>query len=415
MIAVIREIYRDSQEEFTIKVEASRISSFRKKKVTRKAVRVYENGKIGIAGAIGEASEEELLEKAKEKMAFSVEYKPQPSKGIKKSVENGCYFKSEEKMKEEFEALLGELREKHPEFLYNGWGAMKRFDTSLENDLSLSLHHKITIYEFLFLLKRIDTANMLDGYLWVGGTDYDPKKVREVFDEVLTALKKDLEWKEERVKMPVIFVAAEAYPVMIFQRDLHPLKFASNGSLFSGKLGQKIFSDSFTLYASRSFEDGNYVPFFDMEGTTLEGDRKALVEDGVLMTPYTSKKYAMEFGYELTASASGDFDAVPDVGYSPMAFKPTHQKVKDIVNGRAIFALVSSGGDYTPEGSFSLPVQVPLLYEDGKFVGKLPPLRVSSDVWKMFGKDFLGVSREGILMGPETRAVVFEMEVTKEI
>ncbi len=411
---MVEEVYTDSQEEFTLKVEASEISSFRRRSLSRKAVRVYEGGRIGIAGSIGEDSEGDLLRRAKEKLKFSVEYRPEPSENMEKSLENGCHFKDEENLKEEFEDLLEELKERHPEFLYSGWASLKRSETILRNDRSLFLRHGISTYEFAFLIKRRDTANIMDGYLWTGGVDYDPRRVREFFDGILNALKTDLEWNEGRVRMPVMFIVSDASPVAIFSRDLHPLKFAEGGSLFSGRLGEKLFSDAFTLYSSRNFEDGVYTTFFDMEGTVLEDGRKPLVESGILVTPFTSKKYALEFGYDLTASASGDFDAVPDVGYPSLALKPTHAEVADVVD-RGIFVLVGFGGDYTPEGTFSLPIQVPLLYEDGEFIGRLPPLRASSNVWDMFGRDFLGVSEEGLLANPATRVVVFDMEVGEEI
>ncbi len=412
---MIKEIYRDVEEEFKIKLEASEISSTRKKRIERKAVRLYSDGKIGIAGVVGKADLEEIERKAWEKLEFGIEYKGEPTENLERSEEIRCHFENEDDLKTEFEYVLNELKSSHPNFLYNGHAVFKHSRVELENEVGLRLSHSSNSYGMTFRLKRKDSANMLDGYLWTGGFEYRRDETLELFEKILSALERDVELPKKE-KMRVLFSTSDGAPIFIFYKDLHALKFATGGSLFSGKMGEKLFSEKFTLYQTRNHEDGFEGPFFDMEGTVVEGLRYTLVENGVLKSPFTSKKYAVEYGYDLTGAAGGDFDSVPDVEFPKLFPKFTHDSIEDISGDEAIFVLVGAGGDFTPEGAFSLPVQIPLLYKDGEFVGKLPPLRLRSNVWKMFGEDFIGVSRERLLStDPGSGVMALDMEISKEI
>ena len=412
---MVKEIYRDSVEEFKVKLEASTIASTRKKKIERSAVRIYSDGKIGIAGAIGKANLNDLEKKAIEKLKFDLTYEARPTEGIYEHMKLRCAFDDPESLQREFEYITAQLKKSHPNFLYNGHADFEKVDVILENEAGLGLSHTHTAYRMVFLLKKKDSANMLDGYLWSEGLRYSRDRVMETFEEILTALENEAPLPNKK-KMRVLFLVSDGQPLWIFYRDLNALRFGCGGSLFSGKLGQKLFTDKFTLIQTRNSDDGFIGTFFDMEGTVVEDLRYPLIKEGKLITPYTSKKYAARYGYDLTGAAGGDFDSVPDVTFPRLTVKPTHNKIEEIAGDEAIFVLVGGGGDFTPEGNFSLPVQIPLLYKNGSFVGKLPPVRIRSNVWKMFDEDFVGVSEKPLMFTDESsRILAIDMEVSEEI
>ncbi len=87
--------------------------------------------------------------------------------------------------------------------------------------------------------------------------------------------------------------------------------------------------------------------------------------------------------------------------------------MKELIGGnKAIFVVLIQDGDYTPKGNFSSPVQLTFLYENGKFVGKLPELNISSNIFDMFGKSFIGVSRNKFFSLSPKRATIIDMLVT---
>ena len=62
----------------------------------------------------------------------------------------------------------------------------------------------------------------------------------------------------------------------------------------------------------------------------------------------------------------------------------------DLVPGKAVYVVLASGGDTTPEGHFATPVQMAYLMDHGTLVGRLPELNISGDFYDMLGKDYLG-------------------------
>ena len=82
-----------------------------------------------------------------------------------------------------------------------------------------------------------------------------------------------------------------------------------------------------------------------------------------------------------------------------------------MVPGKAVYVVVASGGDATPDGHFATPVQMAYLMEGGKLVGRLPDLSISGDFFDMFGKDYIGTVHDDPLKGSMLSAVM--MNVTK--
>ena len=69
--------------------------------------------------------------------------------------------------------------------------------------------------------------------------------------------------------------------------------------------------------------------------------------------------------------------------------------ISEILDGRkAIFIYITAGGDFTPEGDFASPVQLAFYFDGQKLSGRLPQIQVSSNLYKMFGDDYLGVSTD---------------------
>jgi len=53
---------------------------------------------------------------------------------------------------------------------------------------------------------------------------------------------------------------------------------------------------------------------------------------------------------------------------------------------KAVFVLIASGGDCTPYGTFGPPVQTAFLFDGEKLTGRLPELRLESNLYDMSGR-----------------------------
>ena len=54
----------------------------------------------------------------------------------------------------------------------------------------------------------------------------------------------------------------------------------------------------------------------------------------------------------------------------------------------------ASGGGFNEKGDYVMPVHHAFLCDGEKFLGSLPPFTLSSNMYDMFGKDFIGVGSD---------------------
>jgi len=221
------------------------------------------------------------------------------------------------------------------------------------------------------------------------------------------------DFSEEVERIPVVLFGGHEEFTMKFLTDLEGNTFGSGASLFSEKSGEKLFDEKFSLIVNRDAEK-QYSTFFDGEGTVLPQDHFALIENGVLKSPYTTKRIANQYGYALTGSASMGYDSTPSVTAESILIKKSDKTLKELLGGRkAILASMASGGDFTPQGEYASPIQVAYFYDGENYLGRLPQLSMSSNVYDMFGKDFIGVSSHGSYPGCPSSYLVMEMNVRK--
>jgi len=88
--------------------------------------------------------------------------------------------------------------------------------------------------------------------------------------------------------------------------------------------------------------------------------------------------------------------------------------MKELLDGRnGILVWIASGGDFTPEGRFATPVQLAYLFDGENLLGRLPELSVASNLYDMFGKDFIGVSSDSLTSLSRMDLIAMEMAVSK--
>ncbi|AKI97962.1 metallopeptidase TldD-related protein [Kosmotoga pacifica] len=410
---MIKEKYILKTSQFAVNVEATRVDSIRKKDITKTAMRVYLENKIGVAGGLGMVDEQELTEKAMEALELEISYPVEPSSDLELNMVYHADFSSEEEFVHEIEELLAEMSRQQPDFSFSNKATLTTIEASIKNNLGLDLFHRGTFLELGFAFKFKGSGNIFDGFIGYEGLKYDRKEFMRITNEICEAYKNKIE-DFKAGKYPVVFLLSNPVFLIKLYRDLHGLIFATGGSLLSGKIGQKLFNDTFTLYQTRNHIDGFFGPFFDAEGIVNKDFRYPLIENGILRSPYTDKKTAKIFNLPQTGAAAGEYDSVPDIGVSALSIKESDKTLKELLDGReAIFVLIASGGDFTPDGSFATPVQLPLLFDGERFIGRLPELNISSNLFDMFGKNFIGVGKDNLTnLGP-SKAVIMEMEVSK--
>jgi PmbA protein len=154
------------------------------------------------------------------------------------------------------------------------------------------------------------------------------------------------------------------------------------------------------------------VCFFDGEGVVSKKPFN-LVKNGVLTGLLTYKRSASNYSLPLMGSAEGEYDEVPSVTFNGWRAENTAETLGKLVKDRAIYVCMTSGGDMTPSGEVGLPVMLAYLYEGGKLVGKLPEFSLSGNLYDILGKNFVGITQEGLFEHDNTQLLVTHFQLNR--
>ncbi len=405
---MIKEKYIKNLKEISINILQSNIKSVRKKDITKTGFRVYENGFVGIAGAVGKVDELELEKRAIENLRLEIPYPYEPSTNLVKKVDYRKETLSHEEFVKEVEELLEILKKEFPDFIFSNNIYIKDFETKLINNKGIDLTHIDRVVVASIVIKEKNSVNVFDALSTYIDREYSRDKILNNIRGMLTAYKNKIELPSKG-KQPVVFIADDGLTLMKIVEEMNGYKVGTGASLFKDFIGEKKFSDKFTLYQSAEEEELSGVEFFDAEGVVNPDYKYTLIENGRIITPYTDKKTASQFNLPLTGSASEEYDKVPSLAPRNLVVKSSDKTLKELLNGQlGIAVLIASGGDFTQEGVFGTPVQLAFLTDGEKLLGRLPELTISGELYSMFGDDFVGKSQDKLL---GQKAIVFNLDV----
>lgn len=385
-----KEFLKETKHSVTLNVTGGRIDSFRELEKTTGTVRVYDRGCIGVAGCLGEPDEQELTARAEEALAFGIPYPGRPEGPMVKEV-----LREEEiipipkfiPVMQEFLDRLGELC---PRFALSNKISLSHDSCEYRNSLGRTLTSAGRRLNIELIVQDRGSGNLFDTFLGWSGDHFDPEMLLRIFKNQYDAFYTPADLEPGRY--PVVAQASDLFAPFLqqFIGDLY----AAGASLLSGKLGQKVFSDKLTLRDDMNPATNHGVCFFDAEGCVTPDFRPGLIEKGVLKGLLTTKKTAEQYGLPNLGTAGAAYDGVPELGFHGFWPEPTAATLKELIPGKAVFVIMASGGDTTPEGRFASPVQMAYLLEDGRLAGRLPQLNVSGNFFDLLGSDHVGTVRE---------------------
>ena len=401
-----KEFLKEMKHSVTLNVTGGKIDSFRELEKTTGTVRVYDKGCIGVAGCLGEPDEKDLTSKAEEALSFGIPY-PCILEGplVMEDIHEKEIIRIAD-LVPEMQSLLDRLGEMCPRFAFSNKINLTTSRTEYINSAGRHLKSSGSSFSVELLVQSLGSGNLFDTFLAWGGDRYDPdylkKKKKKQYDAFYTPA--DI----EPGRYPVISGTTDMFGPLI-QHFIGDLYFAG-ASLLSGKLGNRIFSDKLTLKDDMNQSLSSGVCFFDAEGCVAPDFRPALIENGVLKGLLTTKKTAEQYGLPNLGTASADYDGVPEPGLHSLYPEATAKTIGELVPGKAIYVVVASGGDMTPEGHFATPVQMSYLVENGQLIGRLPGLSISGEFYDILGKDYIGSVHNAPMENSLTSAVIMNVE-----
>ena len=142
------------------------------------------------------------------------------------------------------------------------------------NSISLTFKHK-------------ESKELCDGFLRFNQRTLKVRSFYKMADAYLANYLKEVPMPKECIIMKTYYDFTGKLAESI---DAEKLKLGT--SLLSGKIGQKLFADDFTLMHDVTEKNCWMNPFWDGEGVVNKGDKVTFIKNGKLLRGYADKKTA---------------------------------------------------------------------------------------------------------------------------
>lgn len=404
-----KEFLKNSSRSVTLNITGGKIDSYREKEQTTGTVRVYADGKIGVAGCLGEPDEEKLTVQAEKALELGIPYVSALDGALERTQDNSAEIVPEKELIPAMQAMLDKVGEACPGFAVSNKISLSWESGEYRNSNERNLKSSGSALDISLLFQSRGSGNLMDAFYEYSGRTFDPEKVVAGCKKVYDAYNTPAELEEG--EWPVIISPAEllAQAISHFVGEMY----VAGASLLSGKLGEKCFSEKLSFGDDRNAATNLGSIFFDDEGSVLPEDRGLLIRQGKLESLLTTKNSAAQLGLPAAGTAGAAYDGVPTLTIQGLYVARTTEDIREIVPGKAVYVMSASGGDYTPSGHFATPVQMAYLVEDGKLVGRLPELNINGDFFDILGKNYLGAIPNTLVNRCPDSLMVTKLQVTK--
>lgn len=384
------------REKYTLRVnlsdvaiEENRIKAFGRRNECIYSFRVHSDGYLGVHFQRGEMDDEEGYARARRNLALKRPYPYTLETGTRHRDMTERVLTDRQMMEIAGEAL-DYVHSRYPDFTLSGGFAQSIIYSGQENDNGLDYSNRDCNSDFHFSFKHKDSRELCDGGFSIGQRDFDIQKLYAMADNYLAAYETPLELPGE------VIIQTQYYGLLSYlETNLNAENMCQGTSLLSGRIGEKVFADHFSLAHDVSDAECWNTPFFDGEGVVQEGDRLPYIENGVVLRGYADKRIAEKYGVEHTGSAQRTSSDIPENGNVSLRIKRSLGTIRELLDGRlSIVPIRTSGSRYNERGDLIMPVQMAYLCDGEKLLGRLPEFTLVSNMFDMFGKDFIGVGSD---------------------
>lgn len=393
-----------------LNITANAVDSLRINNDVENTVRVYDKGVISVAGALGNADFAAMEQSAREKLAQGIPYPETHGKATSVTIDSTKEILSEKDFIPQISALLERLAAENPEFLFSNKILLNSTDKAYENSDGVTLRYKGNQFVCGLAIKYKGSANIMDEFYGCESDCFDIDAIcRDVKMQCDAFLNQLPHLTEDEITVISGFEPLQ-YALSHFVADMY----FNKASLFDGKMGQRLFNGKLNVAIDRSPERQLNLPFFDAEGVVNDNYLNYLVKDGVLEKLITCKKSAAQYSTDNLGAAVASYNGVPQAGANGLSVMTTAESLSELVKGKAIYLSNTGGGDMTTSGDISMPSIVSYLYENGKLVGRLPEFTVTGNIFDILGKDFIGVTEQGLYRFGKFKYMVYKAKLVNK-
>lgn len=386
-----KEKYINKISSSTIEFEEGKIKSFDKKSgITTQSFRVHKDGFMGIHYQSGKMSDEEGFKRAEENLKVKRPYPFELEPGYERSRDKTEKLFTDAELMEMAKKAFAHLNKKYPDFTFGGSFSQEVIERGYENTRGAKYSNKDGYVCADITLKHKDSKDIMDGQISFSARKFSMRKFYKNVDNYLENFTKEVEMPEDLIIQMQYYGFTGNLGSMLDAESVY-----EKTSLLGGKIGQKVFADDFSVFHCVDDKNCWMDGFWDGEGVVLKKDKLDYIKNGVIKRVYADKRIADKYKIKSTGSASFDWADIPKNGRIALTIKRSKKTTKELLNGKyTVIPFTYSGGGFNEKGDYKMPVQIGLLCDGEKILGRVPPFTMSSNIFDIFGKDFIGVGKD---------------------
>lgn len=392
------EVYQSRSLAHPVFFEANRLKQLESSQSEGVALRLWRDGRPGLAVAYGPAEPQNLVDRA---LAMTVLNEPElvelsdartdryPDLGKKVPVEILVEMGKE---------AIAQIRDAYPEVLCDAELECDEETTRLINSNGLDCHYTDT------------TLSCALGVEWVRGEDflsvYDGQTERETLtsENVVQSILQRLNWAKENVSSPVgrvpVLLTAKAADLLwdTLQAALNGKQVLEGTSPWSDRLTQVVTSETLTLFQQP--DTGPYSCPFDDEGTPTQP--LLFIREGQLLRFYCDRTTGRRLGTTTTGSGfRPGMGSYPTPGLVNLLIHPGKGSLNDLIQqldyGLVVDQLLGEGADIS--GDFSVNVELGYKVQNGQITGRVKDTMISGNVYTVL-KQLVALGGDADWNGP---------------
>ncbi len=396
------DVFVEEENKVSVRFEASRLTSIDNLSKEGIGVRIIKNGRVGFASTNDASKIGETFRKAEEVSEFGEEldisFPKQPTAKFSVNAYDASLDDVNEKdMIDLGEEIIGAVKEINPSIEVNLTLEKSFIRKTVINSSGLDLSFSKSVWGILVEGVYVSRDESL---LWLFDTKYTCKYDID-FSNMIYYLQNLFLFSLEGAsissgKYPVIFApSALSVLIDILTVSLNGENVYKGISPIKDKLGEKIFSEKFTLADSPHLDWGISSQPFDDEGVLT--NYKEIISNGVLNGFIND----LRTGYLQNQPSSGNgfrvYSQLPKPSFSniviPRGNVSLREMISSIDKGLVVYNFLGGGQSNVNAGEFSVNVELGFLIEKGRVVGRVKDTMLFGNVFELFG-NVVEVSKE---------------------
>ncbi|MGJ5673859.1 MAG: TldD/PmbA family protein [Nostochopsis sp.] len=374
------EVYQSRSLSRPVFFEANRLKQLETSQAEGTALRIWSNGRPGLAVAYGIVEPQALVERA-----LSLSQLNQPE-----TLELGNNFQpsypdlgqdvSVGKLVEWGKETIALIRDVYPEVLCNGDWECDMETTRLVNTKGLDCYYNDTTLSCYISAEWVRGDDILS--VSDGETERDNLQPKKVAHQIL----QHLDWTKENVppphgRVPVLFTSKAADMLWgTVQAALNAKRVLEGASPWAERVGKLVVFPSLTLYQDP--EAGPYSCPFDDEGTPTQP--MVFIKNGELQNFYCDRTTASQLDSFSTGNGfRPGLGSYPTPGLFNFLIQPGSGSLQELIklmdDGLIVDQMLGGGSGIS--GDFSINVDLGYRVQNGQVVGRVKDTMVAGNVY----------------------------------